>query len=144
MLLFLFFSVSFIFTSDVLKNICTIRADTRMRTEKIVPLHDDRLTPLHPLFVASSFSSGFERRPLKHPACPDGTERDPPKPPRTGTVPALVPKPPSYPLVKLVGKFYTLKCRWVNCVCWSRASQPPRENLNVRNLETAAFIEVSG
>ncbi|XP_042076206.1 protein Wiz isoform X2 [Haplochromis burtoni] len=57
---------------------------------------------------------GFERRPLKHPSCPDGTERDsgPPKPPRTGTVPALVPKPPSYPLVKVVGKFYTLKCRF--------------------------------
>uniref|UniRef100_A0A8C3G9N8 Si:ch211-194b1.1 n=1 Tax=Cyclopterus lumpus TaxID=8103 RepID=A0A8C3G9N8_CYCLU len=42
---------------------------------------------------------------------PDGTE-SPPKPPRTGTIPALVPKPPSYPLVKLVGKFYTLKCRF--------------------------------
>ncbi|CAN9505963.1 unnamed protein product [Ophioblennius macclurei] len=57
---------------------------------------------------------GFERRPLKHPSCPDGAERDSglPKPPRTGTVPALVPKPPSYPLVKLVGKFYTLKCRF--------------------------------
>ncbi|KAK2833900.1 hypothetical protein Q5P01_017789 [Channa striata] len=55
---------------------------------------------------------GFERRPLKHPSCPDGTERDTPKPPRTGTVPSLVPKPPSYPLVKLVGKFYTLKCRF--------------------------------
>ncbi|XP_041832877.1 protein Wiz isoform X2 [Melanotaenia boesemani] len=57
---------------------------------------------------------GFERRPLKHPSFPDGTERDSgtPKPPRTGTVPALVPKPPSYPLVKLVGKVYTLKCRF--------------------------------
>ncbi|XP_072225726.1 protein Wiz [Leuresthes tenuis] len=57
---------------------------------------------------------GFERRPLKHPSFPEGTERDSgtPKPPRTGTVPALVPKPPSYPLVKLVGKFYTLKCRF--------------------------------
>uniref|UniRef100_A0A3B3XG04 C2H2-type domain-containing protein n=1 Tax=Poecilia mexicana TaxID=48701 RepID=A0A3B3XG04_9TELE len=56
---------------------------------------------------------GFERRPLKHPSCPDGADRDSgsPKPPRTGTVPSLVPKPPSYPLVKLVGKFYTLKCR---------------------------------
>ncbi|KAK9535634.1 hypothetical protein VZT92_008004 [Zoarces viviparus] len=54
---------------------------------------------------------GYERRPLKHPSFPDGTE-SPPKPPRTGTVPALVPKPPSYPLVKLVGKFYTLKCRF--------------------------------
>uniref|UniRef100_A0A1A7XL04 C2H2-type domain-containing protein n=2 Tax=Iconisemion striatum TaxID=60296 RepID=A0A1A7XL04_9TELE len=57
---------------------------------------------------------GFERRPLKHPSCPDGTERESgtPKLPRTGTIPALVPKPPSYPLVKLVGKFYTLKCRF--------------------------------
>ncbi|KAM9745631.1 protein Wiz isoform 1-T1 [Menidia menidia] len=57
---------------------------------------------------------GFERRPLKHPSFPEGAERDSgtPKPPRTGTVPALVPKPPSYPLVKLVGKFYTLKCRF--------------------------------
>ncbi|XP_015234860.1 PREDICTED: protein Wiz-like isoform X2 [Cyprinodon variegatus] len=59
-------------------------------------------------------SRGFERRPMKHPSCPDGSERDTgsPKPPRTGTVPSLVPKPPSYPLVKLVGKFYTLKCRF--------------------------------
>uniref|UniRef100_A0A8C5GSH5 WIZ zinc finger n=1 Tax=Gouania willdenowi TaxID=441366 RepID=A0A8C5GSH5_GOUWI len=58
--------------------------------------------------------SSFERRPVKHPSCSDGSERDsgPPKAPRTGTVPALVPKPPSYPLVKLVGKFYTLKCRF--------------------------------
>uniref|UniRef100_A0A8C6TS34 Si:ch211-194b1.1 n=1 Tax=Neogobius melanostomus TaxID=47308 RepID=A0A8C6TS34_9GOBI len=61
---------------------------------------------------------GFERRPLKHPSCPDGAERDScsPRPPRTGTgtgtVPALVPKPPSYPLVKLEGNFYTLKCRF--------------------------------
>uniref|UniRef100_A0A8C6MI52 Si:ch211-194b1.1 n=2 Tax=Nothobranchius furzeri TaxID=105023 RepID=A0A8C6MI52_NOTFU len=57
---------------------------------------------------------GFERRPLKHPSCPDGTETESgiPKSPRTGTIAALVPKPPSYPLVKLVGKFYTLKCRF--------------------------------
>ncbi|XP_077414801.1 uncharacterized protein wizb isoform X2 [Vanacampus margaritifer] len=57
---------------------------------------------------------GFERRPLKHPSCVEVNERDsgPAKPPRTSTVPALVPKPPAYPLVKLVGKFYTLKCRF--------------------------------
>ncbi|XP_032392310.1 protein Wiz [Etheostoma spectabile] len=61
--------------------------------------------------LTSALPRGIERRPLKHPSCPDGTE-SPPKPPRTGTVPALVPKPPSYPLVKLVGKFYTLKCRF--------------------------------
>ncbi|XP_066497969.1 protein Wiz [Hoplias malabaricus] len=57
---------------------------------------------------------GIERRPLKHPSHTDGGERDncPPKPPRTSTVPALVPKPPSTPLVKLVGKIYSLKCRF--------------------------------
>lgn len=57
---------------------------------------------------------GFERRPLKHPTCPDGTESHsgPARTPRSGTVPALVPKPPSYPLVKMVGKYYTLKCRF--------------------------------
>ncbi|XP_031428604.1 protein Wiz isoform X2 [Clupea harengus] len=57
---------------------------------------------------------GFERRPLKHPSHPDAGEREtgPPKPPRTSTVPALVPKPPSTPLVKVVGKIYSLKCRF--------------------------------
>ncbi|KAK7940159.1 hypothetical protein WMY93_003485 [Mugilogobius chulae] len=61
---------------------------------------------------------GIERRPLKHPSCTEGTEQvsSSPRPPRTGagtgTVPALVPKPPSYPLVKLEGNFYTLKCRF--------------------------------
>lgn len=62
--------------------------------------------------------TGLERRPLKFPSCPEGVERDSssPRPPRTvtgtATVPALVPKPPSYPLVKLEGNFYTLKCRF--------------------------------
>ncbi|KAL2100946.1 hypothetical protein ACEWY4_002707 [Coilia grayii] len=57
---------------------------------------------------------GFERRPVKHPSHPDAGEREsgPPKPPRTSTVPALVPKPPSTPLVKVVGKIYSLKCRF--------------------------------
>ncbi|XP_058268956.1 protein Wiz isoform X3 [Hemibagrus wyckioides] len=57
---------------------------------------------------------GIERRPLKHPSHADGGEREscPPKPPRSSTVPALVPKPPSTPLVKLVGKIYSLKCRF--------------------------------
>ncbi|XP_037332912.2 protein Wiz isoform X1 [Pungitius pungitius] len=71
--------------------------------------------PLQPQVARSELNvrlpRGYERRPMKHPSFPDGTE-SPPKPPRTGTVPALVPKPPSYPLVKLVGKFYTLKCRF--------------------------------
>ncbi|XP_026862413.2 protein Wiz isoform X1 [Electrophorus electricus] len=57
---------------------------------------------------------GIERRPLKHPSHADGGERESclPQPPRTSTVPALVPKPPSTPLVKLVGKIYSLKCRF--------------------------------
>ncbi|XP_071393431.1 protein Wiz [Centroberyx affinis] len=34
------------------------------------------------------------------------------QPPRTGNIPALLPKPPLTPLVKLVGKVYSLKCRF--------------------------------
>ncbi|XP_034151047.1 protein Wiz [Esox lucius] len=57
---------------------------------------------------------GFERRPPKHPSHSEGGERDSgsPKPPRTSTIPALVPKPPCTPLVKVVGKIYNLKCRF--------------------------------
>ncbi|XP_017272309.1 protein Wiz-like isoform X2 [Kryptolebias marmoratus] len=33
-------------------------------------------------------------------------------PPRSGSIPALLPKPPLTPLVKLVGKIYSLKCRF--------------------------------
>ncbi|KAG7491604.1 hypothetical protein MATL_G00005420 [Megalops atlanticus] len=57
---------------------------------------------------------GFERRPPKHLSHSESGEREtgPPQPPRTGTIPALVPKPPSTPLVKLVGKIYSLKCRF--------------------------------
>lgn len=33
------------------------------------------------------------------------------QPPRSGSIPALLPKPPLTPLVKLVGKVYSLKCR---------------------------------
>ncbi|XP_048869174.1 protein Wiz-like isoform X1 [Brienomyrus brachyistius] len=57
---------------------------------------------------------GFERRPPKHLSHSESGERDsrPPQTPRTSTIPALVPKPPSTPLVKLVGKVYSLKCRF--------------------------------
>ncbi|XP_064180151.1 protein Wiz isoform X2 [Anguilla rostrata] len=57
---------------------------------------------------------GFERRPPKHSSHSESGEREtgPPQTPRTGTIPALVPKPPSTPLVKLVGKVYSLKCRF--------------------------------
>ncbi|XP_044202586.1 protein Wiz-like isoform X2 [Thunnus albacares] len=34
------------------------------------------------------------------------------QPPRSGSIPALLPKPPLTPLVKLVGKMYSLKCRF--------------------------------
>ncbi|GLD61004.1 protein Wiz-like isoform X1 [Lates japonicus] len=34
------------------------------------------------------------------------------QPPRSGSIPALLPKPPLTPLVKLVGKVYSLKCRF--------------------------------
>ncbi|KAF3846820.1 hypothetical protein F7725_003898 [Dissostichus mawsoni] len=60
------------------------------------PFRPDRGSPSR----LADFPLQAQRRPLKHPSCPEGTE-SPPKPPRTGTVPALVPKPPSYPLVKL-------------------------------------------
>uniref|UniRef100_A0A8C1VX93 Si:ch211-194b1.1 n=1 Tax=Cyprinus carpio TaxID=7962 RepID=A0A8C1VX93_CYPCA len=64
---------------------------------------------------------GFERRPLKHPSHAEGGEGEsgPPKP-RSSTIPALVPKPPSTPLVSLVGKIYSLKCRCSNST-WQQA-----------------------
>ncbi|KAM7418604.1 hypothetical protein PAMA_015962 [Pampus argenteus] len=34
------------------------------------------------------------------------------QPPRFGSIPAMLPKPPLTPLVKLVGKMYSLKCRF--------------------------------
>uniref|UniRef100_A0A8C5CZ23 C2H2-type domain-containing protein n=1 Tax=Gadus morhua TaxID=8049 RepID=A0A8C5CZ23_GADMO len=73
--------------------------------------------PLHAQVARSELNvrlpRGFERRPLKHPSLPEGAERESaPRPPRSGTIPSLVPHPPSYPLVKLVGALYTLKCRF--------------------------------
>ncbi|KAL4657965.1 protein Wiz-like [Arapaima gigas] len=57
---------------------------------------------------------GFERRPPKHLSPLNGREQDmsTSQVPRTGTVPALVPKPPSTPLVKVVGDVYSLRCRF--------------------------------
>uniref|UniRef100_A0A3Q3IHJ5 C2H2-type domain-containing protein n=1 Tax=Monopterus albus TaxID=43700 RepID=A0A3Q3IHJ5_MONAL len=43
----------------------------------------------------------------------DGKEhQDSQQPSHTGSIPALLPKPPLTPLVKLVGKIYSLKCRF--------------------------------
>ncbi|CAL8388660.1 unnamed protein product [Arctogadus glacialis] len=52
-------------------------------------------------------------RPLKPPAASgqENVEGGPP-PPRPGNIPALLPMPPLTPLVSLVGKVYSLKCRF--------------------------------
>ncbi|MBN3289758.1 WIZ protein, partial [Polypterus senegalus] len=57
---------------------------------------------------------GFERRPPKHPAHLQSDEalESRPMAPRVRTIPSLVPKPPSTPLVKFVGNIYSLKCRF--------------------------------
>lgn len=87
------------------KNVFILFSDKHTREYLLLVLYDKD--------KQSCSSLGFERRPLKHPTCPDGTEshNGPARTPRRSTVPALVPKPPSYPLVKMVGKYYTLKCR---------------------------------
>ncbi|XP_067355240.1 protein Wiz isoform X2 [Channa argus] len=54
--------------------------------------------------------------PSKH-VVPMGDEsQDPQQPSRSGSIPALLPKPPLTPLVKLVGKMYYLKCRFCEVV----------------------------
>ncbi|XP_041959732.1 protein Wiz isoform X2 [Alosa sapidissima] len=54
------------------------------------------------------------RRPPKHQSHADNRVREnkPPKPSRSGNVPSLVPRPPDTPLVRQVGKVYSLKCRF--------------------------------
>uniref|UniRef100_A0A8C8D646 C2H2-type domain-containing protein n=1 Tax=Oncorhynchus tshawytscha TaxID=74940 RepID=A0A8C8D646_ONCTS len=83
---------------------------------------------------------GFERRPLKHPSHSEGGDRDSgtPKPPRTGTIPALVPKPPSTPLVKVVGKIYSLRCRF----CEVEFQGPLSVHNNPHILLTILFCHV--
>lgn len=58
---------------------------------------------------------GCERRPPKHLYHSESGSREtePSKPSRAGNIPSLVPRPPETSLVKLVGKVYSLKCRWV-------------------------------
>ncbi|XP_051994435.1 protein Wiz-like [Xyrauchen texanus] len=91
----------------------------------------------------------FERRPLKHPSHAEGGEREsgPPKP-RSSTVPALVPKPPSTPLVRLVGKIYSLKCRFCDVEFhgplsvqedWIRHLQQHILNLNYKKTSPPAI-----
>ncbi|XP_062404258.1 protein Wiz isoform X2 [Sardina pilchardus] len=54
------------------------------------------------------------RRPPKHQSHTESRVREnkPPKPSRSGNVPSLVPRPPDTPLVRQVGKVYSLKCRF--------------------------------
>ncbi|XP_059186329.1 protein Wiz-like isoform X2 [Centropristis striata] len=42
----------------------------------------------------------------------ENRDTNPQQPSRTGSIPAMLPKPPLTPLVKLVGKVYSLKCRF--------------------------------
>ncbi|XP_016304630.1 protein Wiz-like isoform X1 [Sinocyclocheilus anshuiensis] len=57
---------------------------------------------------------GCERRPPKHLSHSERVsgETEPSKPSRAGNIPSLVPRPPETSLVKLVGKMYSLKCRF--------------------------------
>ncbi|KAA0713382.1 Protein Wiz [Triplophysa tibetana] len=57
---------------------------------------------------------GCERRPPKHSSHPEkiSEEQESSKASRTGNIPSLVPRPPETRLVKLVGKIYSLKCRF--------------------------------
>ncbi|CAK6962923.1 protein Wiz [Scomber scombrus] len=52
--------------------------------------------------------------PTKHsvPRGGDNQDSNSQQPPRSGSIPAMLPKPPLTPLVKLVGKMYSLKCRF--------------------------------
>lgn len=46
------------------------------------------------------------------PAREENQDNNSQQPPRSGSIPAMLPKPPLTPLVKLVGKVYSLKCRF--------------------------------
>ncbi|XP_058635953.1 protein Wiz isoform X2 [Onychostoma macrolepis] len=57
---------------------------------------------------------GCERRLPKHLSHSESVsgQTEPSKPSRAGNIPSLVPRPPETSLVKLVGKVYSLKCRF--------------------------------
>ncbi|XP_060774499.1 protein Wiz isoform X2 [Neoarius graeffei] len=71
---------------------------------------------------SSSYRKLSSHRPTPHSAVEHGSERRPPKlfplrmegmsMKRVGNAPSLVPRPPETSLVKLVGKIYSLKCRF--------------------------------
>ncbi|XP_036427404.1 protein Wiz isoform X2 [Colossoma macropomum] len=63
-------------------------------------------TPTH------TAARGCERRPPKHIPHSDSRLGAGPLKPRVGNAPSLMPRPPESSLVKLVGKVYSLKCRF--------------------------------
>uniref|UniRef100_A0A673KFE8 Si:ch211-194b1.1 n=1 Tax=Sinocyclocheilus rhinocerous TaxID=307959 RepID=A0A673KFE8_9TELE len=110
--------------------------------------HSNNALP-HAQVAHSELNVRFERRPLKHPSHAEGGEGEsgPPKP-RSSTVPALVPKPPSTPLVRLVGKIYSLKCRFCDVEFhgplsvqedWIRHLQQHILNLNYNKTASPLF-----
>ncbi|KAM9856684.1 protein Wiz [Aulostomus maculatus] len=72
----------------------------------------------HTQTMAATGNSGVHSprgvRPPRHivPSREDTQNTSSQHPPRSGSIPALVPRPPLTPLVKLVGKMYFLKCRF--------------------------------
>uniref|UniRef100_A0A3B4DMR6 C2H2-type domain-containing protein n=1 Tax=Pygocentrus nattereri TaxID=42514 RepID=A0A3B4DMR6_PYGNA len=58
------------------------------------------------------YVAGCERRPPKHIPHSDSRLGAGPLKPRVGNAPSLMPRPPESSLVKLVGKVYSLKCRF--------------------------------
>ncbi|XP_051563418.1 protein Wiz isoform X2 [Myxocyprinus asiaticus] len=80
------------------------------------PLSSDSLiqTPTARSEFAVRSPRGCERRPPKHSSHRESIsgETEPSKPSRAGNIPSLVPRPPETSLVKLVGKVYSLKCRF--------------------------------
>uniref|UniRef100_A0A8C8IJZ4 C2H2-type domain-containing protein n=1 Tax=Oncorhynchus tshawytscha TaxID=74940 RepID=A0A8C8IJZ4_ONCTS len=95
----------------------------------------DRTLVISPSYRHSyAVPGGFERRVPKHTAHTEGAEGDggSQQPPRSGNIPSLVPRPPSTPLVKQVGKEYTLKCRF--CEAVFHGSQSVQEDW-IRHLQ---------
>uniref|UniRef100_A0A8B9LUV8 Si:dkey-217d24.6 n=1 Tax=Astyanax mexicanus TaxID=7994 RepID=A0A8B9LUV8_ASTMX len=78
-------------------------AHTASRGNRYAPLH------LNYHYTRLDIES---RRPPKHLPHSDGRLGAGPLKPRVGNAPSLIPRPPESSLVKLVGKIYSLKCRF--------------------------------
>uniref|UniRef100_A0A674BZT6 WIZ zinc finger a n=1 Tax=Salmo trutta TaxID=8032 RepID=A0A674BZT6_SALTR len=112
-----------------------LNADSRGISDHIPQVRDgNRLKRTLILNPLPTGLPGFERRVPKHTAHTEGAEGDgsSQQPPRSGNIPSLVPRPPSTPLVKQVGKEYTLKCRF--CEAVFHGSQSVQEDW-IRHLQ---------